>query len=204
MAYPKPLERLIRAFERFPGVGRRTAERLAFHVLRDRESTELADAIGEAIRGTTRCSVCCNVSEGDPCAICSDPERESDRLLVVEGPRDVEAVERSGAWHGRYHVLMGALNPADGTQERHLAVGELVRRVRSGGVREVLLATDPDAEGEATALFVLESLDHAGAKVRVSRLARGLPAGSALEYLHRGVLEDAIEGRVTLRDGETG
>lgn len=199
MAYPKPLERLVQAFERLPGVGRRTAERLAFHILRDPESRELADAIGEAVRDTRRCSVCCNVSEGDPCALCADPEREAGRVLVVEGPRDVEAVERTGAWGGRYHVLMGALNPADGTQERHLAVAELVRRIRAGGIEEVLLATDPDAEGEATALLVVESLDRAGIRVRVSRLARGLPAGSALEYLHRGVLEDAIQGRVMLR-----
>jgi len=201
LAYPKPLERLIAAFERFPGVGRRTAERLAFHVLRDPESRELAGAVTGALEGTRRCRVCCNVTEDDPCAICSDPERDTGSVLVVEEPRDVEAIERTGAWAGLYHVLMGSLNPADGTSEKHLAVGELVRRVAAGGIGEVLLATDPDAEGEATALHVVEVLDRVGAQVTISRLARGLPAGSALEYLHRGVIEDALEGRVALRRG---
>ncbi len=201
MGYPAPLEHLIAAFERFPGVGRRTAERLAFHVLRDPEARELGGAIDAAARGTRRCEECFNVAEEDPCALCADEERDATRLLVVEEPRDVEAIERSGAYRGRYHVLLGALNPADGTDERHLTVAGLVRRVLGGGVDEVILGTDPDSEGEATALLVLEALDEAGAGVRVSRLARGLPAGSALEYLHKGVIEDALEGRVALRHG---
>lgn len=199
MAYPRPLERLIAAFERFPGIGRRTAERLAFHVLRDPRSRELAPAIEHAAKATLRCASCRNVAEEDPCALCADPERDDARLLVVEEPRDVEAVERSGAYRGRYHVLMGALNPADGTEGHHLGLDALVRRVREAGFEEVILGTDPDAEGEATALLVLSALDDAGLAVRVSRLARGLPAGSALEYLHRGVIEDALEGRVALR-----
>ncbi len=200
MAYPKPLERLIHAFERFPGVGRRTAERLAFHVLRDQGAGELADAIRDALAESRRCTRCCNVAEQSPCALCSDPKRDASTVMVVEEPRDVEAVERAGAWNGAYHVLMGALNPSDGTEERHLAVGELVRRVKSTPeIVEVILATDPDAEGEATALLVLEALDKADAHITVSRLARGVPAGSALEYLHRGVIEDALEGRVALR-----
>ncbi len=204
MAYPKSLERLIEAFERFPSVGRRTAERLAFHVLRDPQARTLADAIQEAVLETRRCGVCCNVSEGDPCALCSDESRETTRILVVEEPRDVEAVERSRAWRGRYHVLLGALNPADGTEARHLTVGRLVERALRGAVEEVVLGTDPDAEGEATALLVLEAFDRAGANVRVSKLARGLPAGGALEYLHRGVIEDALEARVALRKGARG
>jgi len=167
-------------------------------MLSDPEALELARAI-EGARDTVRCSQCFNVSEADPCPICSDGERDGATLLVVETPRDVEAVERSAAYGGRYHVLMGAFQPTDGTEERHLTVGGLVERVGRGGITEVILGTDPDAEGEATALFVLEALDHAGVKVRVSRLARGLPAGSALEYLHRGVIEDALEGRVSLR-----
>lgn len=200
MAYPEPLERLVVAFERLPGVGRRTAERLAFHVLSDPEAHELARAI-EGARNTVRCGQCFNVSEADPCPICGDAERDGATLLVVETPRDVEAVERSGAYRGRYHVLMGAFQPTDGTEERHLTVGGLVERVGRGGIAEVILGTDPDAEGEATGLLVVEALDRAGADVRITRLARGLPAGSALEYLHRGVLEDALEGRVALRSG---
>lgn len=199
MAYPEPLEHLIEAFERFPGVGRRTAERLAFHVLRDPDSRQLAPALERAVAETRRCSRCSNVAAEDPCAICADEDREGTLLMVVEEPRDVEAVERSGAFRGRYHVLMGALNPADGSHEHHLTVDALVQRVLRGDVREVILGTDPDSEGEATALYVLEALDRAGAKLRVTRLARGLPAGSALEYLHRGVIEDALEGRVALR-----
>lgn len=196
MAYPEPLEALIEAFERFPGVGRRSAERLAFHVLRDPSARELAGAIERALRETRRCGTCGNVSEKDPCPICADPSRDGTTICVVEEPRHVEALERAGVFRGRYHVLMGALNPAEGTDEHHLAVAALVRRVREGEVREVILATDPDAEGEATAALVLEALEaEVDPLPLVTRLARGLPSGSALEYLHRGVLEDALEGR---------
>lgn len=197
MAYPDPLEALIAAFERFPGVGRVTAERLAFHVLRDPEARALAPAIERAARDTRRCSVCANISEQEVCRICADPERDDHLVAVVEEPRHVEAMERAGCYAGRYHVLMGALNPAEGTELGHLALDRLVERVRAGGVEEVILATDPDAEGEATGLAVLEALERGlgDATPVVTRLARGLPAGSALEYLHRGILEDALEGR---------
>ena len=199
MAYPGPLESLIAAFARFPGIGRRTAERLAFHVLRDPSALELAHAMQEATRRTVRCGSCCNVAEADPCGICSDTERDRKSLMVVEEPRDVEAVERAGVWGGVYHVLMGAFNPSDGTETQHLTVPGLLHRVEQGQVQEVVLATDPDAEGEATALLILEALDSRGAKVKVSRLARGMPAGSAIEYMHRGVLEDALTARISLR-----
>jgi recombination protein RecR len=200
MAYPEPLEALVLAFERFPGIGRRSAERLAFHVLRDPAGPALARAIDGALAGTLRCSSCSNVAEQDPCAICADPERDTSRVCVVEEPRHVEALERSGAFHGRYHVLLGAYNPADGTEERHLTLARLVARARAPELREVILATDPDAEGEATALLVLETLEKLGrADLVVTRLARGLPSGSAIEYLHRGVLEDALEHRRPVR-----
>ncbi|MBI5431349.1 MAG: recombination protein RecR [Planctomycetes bacterium] len=196
MAYPEPLERLVQAFERFPGVGRRTAERLAFHVLRDEEARELANAIQHALAHTKTCSVCCNVAETDPCAVCSDEQRDARTICVVERPRDVEALERASVFRGRYHVLMGAFNPAEGTDPRHLTVDRLRARVASHGADEVILATDPDAEGEATAQLVLEALETLGNQApRVSRLARGVPSGSAIEYLHRGVLEDALAGR---------
>ena len=200
MAYPKPLLRLIAAFERFPGIGRRTAERLAFHVLRDPQALELADALRVAATETLRCAQCHNVAESDPCALCVDPARDPSQLVVVEEPRDVEALERAEVYRGRYHVLLGAFNPAEGIEERHLTVRALVERLRSGVVRELILATDPDAEGEATAQVVLAALDRAGVALRVTRLARGVPAGSALEYLHKGVIQDALSGRVTLRD----
>lgn len=198
MAYPEPLQKLIAAFERFPGIGRRSAERLAFHVLRDPDARTLGPAIQHALEHTKRCAVCWNVAEKDPCVLCSDPEREATRILVVEEPRDVEAVERAGVWRGRYHVLLGALNPAEGTDPRHLSTRGLLERL-DGSVVEVVLGTDPDREGEATALHVRDAIDSAGIDVKVTRLARGLPAGSAIEYLHRGVLEDALEGRVSLR-----
>ena len=196
MAYPEPLEALIAAFELFPGVGRVTAERLAFHVLRDPTARGLAPAIERAARETRRCSSCYNVTDEDPCSVCSDPERRSEQLAVVEEPRHVEALERAGVFRGRYHVLMGALNPAQGTELSHLLIPPLVERVRAGGIEEVILATDPDAEGEATALAVIEALESGLEEPPlITRLARGLPSGSALEYLHRGILEDALEGR---------
>lgn len=200
MAYPKPLARLIAAFERFPGIGRRSAERLAFHVLRDPEALELATALRDAAANTRRCGLCHNVTEEDPCPLCADPSRESEKLMVVEEPRDVEAVERSQVYRGRYHVLLGAYNPAEGTEERHLTVQALVKRLARGGVTEVILGTDPDAEGEATSQVVLSAIDRAGLRLRVTRLARGVPAGSALEYLHKGVIQDALSGRVALRE----
>lgn len=204
MSYPDPLEGLIQAFERFPGIGRRSAERLAFHALRDPEARGLAGSLERAVQKTRTCGQCCNVTEVDPCPICADEKRERTTLCVVEEPRHVEALERSGAFRGLYHVLMGSFNPADGTEARHLTIAALVRRVEAGGVSEVILATDPDAEGEATAMLVLEALEalepeDGTDRVRVTRLARGLPAGSAIEYLHRGVLEDALEGRRPLR-----
>jgi recombination protein RecR len=199
VAYPEPLERLVASFERFPGVGRRTAERLAFHVLRDPTARELAGAIERAVRETTLCRECCNVARRSPCELCSDSERDAALICVVEQPKDVEAIERSRAFRGRYHVLMGALNPAEGSEPGQLFVDALVERVRRGGVDEVILATDPDAEGEATARLVLEALGAAKLAVRVTRMARGLPAGGAIEYLHRGVIEDALEGRIELR-----
>lgn len=204
MAYPEPLESLVAAFERFPGVGRRSAERMAFHVLRDPSSRDVARAIEHALSATRRCTTCCNVAETDPCSICADEKRDATVVCVVEEPRHVEAIERSGAYRGRYHVLMGAFNPADGTEERHLTIRRLVDRVKKGAIREVILGTDPDAEGEATALLVLEALESMGAgsggeKLVVTRLARGLPAGSAIEYLHKGVLEDALADRRPVR-----
>lgn len=196
MAYPEPIEALIAAFQRFPGIGKRTAERLTFHVLRDPSSAGLARAIDRALQEAQRCSICGNVAERNPCPICSDEQRDAAQVAVVEEPRHVEALERARVYRGRYHVLMGAWQPAEGTEEAHLAIRALVERVQTGTIQELILATDPDAEGEATAQLVLEALESAGVpKLRVTRLARGLPAGAAIEYMHRGIIEDALEGR---------
>lgn len=201
MAYPAPVEALVEAFEALPGIGRVSAERLAFHILRDAPSGRaLRDALTRSFDEARRCSVCGNVCDGKVCGVCSDEGRDASVIAVVEEPRHVEAMERAKVFGGRYHVLMGALNPASGTEERHLSIGSLVTRVTSGGVSEVILATDPDKEGEATALLVLEALESAGVpNLRITRLARGLPAGSAIEYLHKGVLEDALEDRRQIR-----
>ncbi|MFN0009826.1 MAG: recombination mediator RecR [Planctomycetota bacterium] len=204
MAYPEPLEELVAAFERFPGIGRRSAERLAFHVLADPRARELSRAIDRAVTGTRRCGVCCNVAETDPCPICADEKRDAGLLCVVEEPRHVEAIERSGAFRGRYHVLMGAFHPGEGTEREHLTIERLVARVKKEDLREVILGTDPDAEGEATAGLVLDALHAAFTRAErsppvVTRLARGLPAGSAIEYLHKGVLEDALADRRPVR-----
>ncbi|MDF1838457.1 MAG: recombination mediator RecR [Planctomycetota bacterium] len=196
MAYPEPIESLMDAFQRFPGIGRRTAERLAFHVLRDPSSAALARAIDRALGEAKRCRVCGNVAQQDPCNVCGDETRDASQVAVVEEPRHVEALERARVFQGLYHVLMGAWQPAEGTQETHLAIPQLIRRLKEGHVRELILATDPDAEGEATAQLVLEALDSAGIPdLKITRLARGLPAGAAIEYMHRGVIEDALEGR---------
>ena len=195
MAYPEPLERLIEAFERFPGVGRRTAERLAFHVLRDARARELPQLVERALGETRLCRECSNVTASDPCTLCRDESRDARTICVVEQPRDVEALERSGAYRGRYHVLMGALNPAEGSERSELTLARLVDRVRRGGVEEVILATDPDVEGEATAALVLEALERAGLAPRVTRLARGLPVGGDLEYADQNTLLRALEGR---------
>lgn len=200
MAYPEPLEALVAAFERFPGIGRRTAERLAFHALRDPQARELARALERAVHETRRCSHCANVAESDPCRICSDASRDAALVCVVEEPRHVESIERAASFRGLYHVLLGAFQPGEGTEERHLGLERLVARVREEPVREVILATDPDAEGEATAMLVLERLEAlAKPGLVITRLARGLPSGAAIEYLHKGVLEDAFENRRAVR-----
>lgn len=205
MAYPEPVEALIDAFQRLPGIGRRSAERLTFHVLRDPQAGDLSRAIDRALTEACRCAVCGNVSESELCNLCADDERDATIVAVVEEPRHVETLERAGVYHGRYHVLMGTLNPADGTEERHLSLEHLVRRIREEPIRELILATDPDREGEATALLVLEAVEAVGRPdLVITRLARGLPAGSAIEYLHRGVLEDALEGRRPVRSKPRG
>lgn len=184
------------AFQRFPGIGRRTAERLAFHVLRDPSSSALARAIDRALSEAKRCQICGNVAQQDPCGICSDEDRDISQVAVVEEPRHVEALERAKVFRGRYHVLMGAWQPAEGTNEAHLSIPHLIQRLHVGDIRELILATDPDAEGEATAQLVLEALEFAGIPdLKITRLARGLPAGAAIEYMHKGVIEDALEGR---------
>lgn len=204
--YPEPVERLVSAFARLPGVGRRSAERLAFWVLTATpdEAMELAHAV-EAVKQTVRhCSVCYNLTDADPCAICADARRDRSIVLVVEQPRDLIALEQTGLHRGVYHVLLGRLSPLEGVGPDDLTVARLLARVEdgvrnSGGepVREVVLGLNPTLEGDGTALYLSEELARRG--VSVTRLARGLPAGGALEHASKAVLADALAGRQPIR-----
>jgi recombination protein RecR len=187
-------ERLTELLGKMPGIGEKTAERLAYHIMRlsGEEALALADAIRDVKRTMKQCSTCHHFSETDPCSICEDPERDRRTLCVVEQSRDVVAMAQTG-FNGLYHVLGGRLAPLEGTEPGDLTVESLVERVAKGGVREVILACNADMEGEATALYVRDAL--AGLPVRVTRLARGIPSGSHLEYANPAVLADALEGR---------
>jgi recombination protein RecR len=180
---------------KMPGVGEKTAERFAYHILRlhDEEALALAAAIRDVKEKVRQCSRCYMFAEEDPCGVCRDPRRDRTTICVVEEARDAVAIEQSGGYRGLYHVLCGRLAPLDGIGPEDLTLPSLIRRVREGEVKEVILATDPDMEGEATALYVREALD--GLPVRLTRLARGLPTGSQLEYADGAILTDALEGR---------
>jgi recombination protein RecR len=197
MGLPPTLSRLIAALKTLPGVGTRTAERLAFHLLRapDIEARELAAAILAMREGVVACTSCNNIAEQDPCPVCADQTRDRARLLVVEQPRDVQAFEDAG-WRGLYHVLLGHINALEGIEARHLTIDGLLERVGRGGVAEVVVATNPDYEGDATALHIGRRLAEAG--VLVSRIARGIASGSAIEYSNAAMLADALSGRARL------
>jgi len=193
---PASLEHLIERLATLPGVGRRTAERLAHHLLRVSEADALsvADAIRSARERIRPCSTCNAPSEADPCAVCVDPARDHGLVLVVETARDLRALEDSGAWRGVYHVLGGRISPLEGVGPEALTLEHLRARVTPPSVvREVCVATNPDLEGDGTALHVAKALASTG--VPVTRLARGVPSGGALEYLSKAVLAEALENR---------
>jgi recombination protein RecR len=194
-AVPKPVTQLIEAFSRLPGIGPKTASRLTYYLLRapDELSQTLAAAIADLKTKTRTCSVCYNITEDDPCAICRDENRDSSTIVVVEEPLDVLAVERTGAYQGRYHVLHGAISPVEGIGPEDLKIRELVARVAAGGVREVIIATNPGIEGDATAMYIQRQLAPTG--VKITRLARGLPTGGDLEYVDSVTLLRALQGR---------
>jgi recombination protein RecR len=198
--YAAPVERLITEFSRLPGIGPRTAQRLTFHLLRLRpeEVLPLAAAITEVKEKIGFCSRCFNLAEGELCTICADPRRDPAVLCVVEQPFDVVTIERTREFHGYYHVLGGALSPIDGVDPEDLHMAELVARV-DDGVREVIVATNPTMTGEATAMYVADLLPE---RVRVTRLASGLPVGGDLEYADELTLGRALAGRRDVRHGE--
>ncbi|RMH24720.1 MAG: recombination protein RecR [Planctomycetota bacterium] len=200
--YPRSVTDLIDRFARLPGIGRRSAERLAFHVLKSpgEEARALAGALTAVKERVRHCSVCFNLTDADPCPICADPRRDRGLVLVVEQPKDLIALEQTGLYHGVYHVLMGHVSPLDDIGPEDLTVAALLARLddpakNSGAepVREVVLGLNPTLEGDGTALMLANEITRRG--VTVSRLARGLPSGSQLEYANKAVLADAIAGR---------
>ncbi len=194
-AYTESLNKLIEEFGRLPGIGAKTAERLAFHVLKADapEAMKLADAIRDVKTRIRRCKVCWNLSESDVCQICSDPQRDQGLICVVEQPKDVISLEKTGTCKWVYHVLGGHIAPLDGVEASDLTIQQLVDRVREGQVREVIMATNPNIEGDGTSLYISSLLRPLG--VRITRLARGLPTGSTIEYASGKILTDAILGR---------
>ena len=194
---PAPLSRLVAELSRLPGIGRRTAQRLAFHILRapQEEATALATAIREVKEKVGLCEQCFNLSEGPLCRICADPDRDRSTICVVEEPADVIPIERTHEYRGLYHVLGGALSPIDGIDADDIKIAELLNRVEGGEVREVVLATNPTTTGEATALHIAELLRD---KVAVTRLASGLPIGADLEHADEVTLGKALSGRRAL------
>ncbi len=186
---------LINQFAKLPGIGKKSAERLTYHVLRlnRAEAMELADAIRSVKDNVRYCRTCYNLSEEDECSICRDPRRERSLLCVVEQPRDLMALEQTGRYHGLYHVLLGRVAPLDGIGPDQLTVEALVRRVRAGGIKELIMGTNPTTEGDGTALLIANLLGDT--PVRITRLARGITPGSVLELANKEILSDALAGR---------
>ena len=193
--YAETIERLMAELGKLPGIGARTAERLAFHILKSSrdEALGLSEAIRDVKTKIRPCSCCFNLAEGELCAICADPRRTGGQICVVEQPKDLLSLESTGAYRGVYHVLMGHLAPLEGVEADDLTIDALEARVRAGGVEEVVLATNPTVSGDATSLYIAERL--ASYPVRVTRLARGLPAGGQIEYANKSILSDAINER---------
>ena len=194
-SYPEPVARLIEALQRLPGIGPKTAQRLTFFMLKRPadEIRELAESLVGVKERIVSCSTCFNVTDQDPCRICSDPARDTGLLCIVEEPNDLLAMERTGEFKGRYHVLLGALSPLEGIGPDDLKVRELLARLDAGGASEVILATNPNVEGEATAMYIAQLLRPLD--LRVTRIASGLPVGGDLEYADEVTLGRAFEGR---------
>ncbi|GAC1600382.1 MAG: recombination mediator RecR [Candidatus Saccharimonadales bacterium] len=192
---PSSVERLITELGKLPGVGPRTAERLAFHLLKNdpARSAALGAAMEALHAGVRTCRTCFNFAEGEECAVCASPKRTRETICVVEEPFDVVAIEKTGQYQGLYHVLGGVISPIDGIGPERLEIASLIRRVRDGGIKEVILATNPSLEGESTAMYIRTQLE--GTDVTLSRLARGLPVGGDLEYADQITLGRALQGR---------
>jgi recombination protein RecR len=195
MLYPEPISKLIEGFMKLPGIGPKTAARLAFFVLKMKEDDvfDLAKALVNAKRNLHYCSVCCNITDTDPCHICRDPRRDPAAICVVQEPKDVIAMEKTKEFNGKYHVLHGAISPVEGIGPEELRITELIKRLQDEAVQEIILATNPTIEGEATAIYISRLVKPSG--IRVTRIAHGLPVGGDLEYADEVTLAKALEGR---------
>lgn len=193
--YPEPIAKLIDSFSRLPGIGPKTAARLAFYVLRmkEEETIDFAKALVNVKRQLSYCSVCCNITDTDPCRICSDKTRDVSSICVVQEPKDLVAMERTRDYTGLYHVLHGAISPMDGVGPDDIRIAELLRRLSDERVQELILATNPNIEGEATAMYLSRLVKPFG--IKVTRIAHGLPVGGDLEYADEVTLSKALEGR---------
>lgn len=198
-AFPESLQRLVDCLKSLPGVGNRTAERLAFHLVRlsDDDAMELARAIRDVKQNLTHCTTCFNFTESNPCPICANAQRDKGLICVVEQPKDLMAFEKSAEYKGVYHCLLGHIAPLEGIEPEDLTIKQLVQRVRKGNIHEVILATNPDLEGEGTATFLRDMLRDASrnSKLKVTRIARGVPAGAEIESVSSAILNDALSGR---------
>jgi recombination protein RecR len=200
---PKPIRNLIESFQKLPGIGPKTAQRLTYYLLHvpQEELEDFSDALSNLKKDTVLCSICRNVSEGNPCMICADASRDVTQLMVVEQPLDILAFERTGKYKGVYHVLHGAISPLDNIGPDEIYIADLVERIkeRDGKViREVIIATNPTMEGDATAMYISKKIKGKGLKVKLTRLGMGIPTGADLEYADETTLTQAIEGRKLL------
>ena len=193
--YPKPLARLINEMSKLPGIGTKTAQRLSFYILslEDKEAEHLASAILTAKKEMKYCSVCGNLTDEDPCAICSDKSRKADTICVVESPKDVMAMERIREYNGLYHVLHGVISPMEGIGPEDINLMSLLKRLQANDIKELIIATNPNIEGEATAMYIARLVKPSG--IKVSRIAHGIPVGGDLEYADEVTLLKAMEGR---------
>jgi recombination protein RecR len=198
--YALPLQDLIEELKRIPGIGAKTAQRMAFYVLGlpQEDADRLAEAIREAKRKIFTCSICNSITHVDPCQMCTDPHRQDDVLCVVEEPFNISSIEKTGVYHGRYHVLLGALSPLKGRGPDELHLEKFIKRIEAGKVREVIVATNPTVDGEATALYLVKLLKDID--LRITRLAMGLPVGSDLDFADQVTIKKALEGRTELKE----
>jgi recombination protein RecR len=196
-SYTQSIQNLMNQLARLPGIGMRSAERIAFHLLKQRpeDAMQLADAIRDVKTRIKNCSTCYNLTEQDPCSICADPSRDQGLVCIVEQPKDLLALESTGLYKGVYHVLLGRIAPLEGVEPTDLTIEPLLDRLASGAVRELIMGTNPNMEGDGTALYLQSVISARFPQLQVTRLARGLPAGSNIEYANRNILADAISGR---------